>query len=353
MAENAVAPREKNANALVGSTGGMKLLLKADAFQRALADVLPRHITPERMAKFALVAANKNPTLLKCTQTSIMQSIMDSASYGLDCSGLGGRGYLVPYYSNKKGCYEAQFIPGYRGLMDVARRSGMVDAIWANLVYEGERFSNKEGTEHRIEHTPDDAVDHDDDKIIGAYACAKLKGSNTVEYRYVSRRELESVKARALAKLKNKEASTWVSEYAAMCRKTALRRLCSDLPQSAEIMNLIEHDNRVEPIIDITPDKVGVADPGDALVNELTGEQKPQEQETPEEQSARAALKRETESAFARPIGKTRQAPASAYAREFDPIICGEAKCPNAVTTDTGEIVQKGDCAAQPKCARE
>ena len=67
----------------------------------------------------------------------------------------------------------------------------------------------------------------------------------------------------------------------------------------------------------------------------------------------KAKLRKEADAAFSKPIGKVKKAPASAYAREFDPVICGEAKCPNAVTTDTGEIVQKGDCAAQPKCARE
>jgi recombination protein RecT len=363
--QNAVAAREQSS--IVGSAGKFKELVGAAAFQRALADILPKHLTPERMAKLALVAANKNPTLFKCTPTSIMQALMDSASYGLDCSGLGGRGYLVPYYNNKKGAYEAQFIPGYRGMMDVVRRSGMVDAIWAEVIYEGEEYNVEEGTKHELTHKPNYDIERTDSKIIGAYACARVRGGLETEFRFVPRAKLEATRKKSLSKVKNTAASPWTTDFEAMCRKTALRRLCSDLPQSAEMLNLIEHDTTIDGDIEPTDVRVEEYDPAEMVLNQLTGDTEddaePAQEAHSETEAAGGAEIPEAEqdspqgsadASNAKPEAEWRVKMAKALEDKqptkptkaqmeliphFDPEKCSELKCPNVHTYEDGEVL--------------
>jgi len=265
-----MATQQQQSTALVQSVNTLKTLVNDEKFRAAIADVLPKHITPEQMAKFALIAANKNALILKCTRESVAQCIMDAATLGLDLSGLGGRGYIVPYYNNKKGAYEAVFIAGYRGLMDVVRRSAMVSSIWAEVVYEGDEFHVEYGTNHSLRHTPNFTADRSDDKIIGAYACAKIKGTGDTEFRFLPRTELDAIKNKALSKIKNKSSSPYETDTAAMFRKAPIRRLCSDLPMSAEILTLLDREAKYEDAIDMEPVSVRVSDPSTSIVERLT-----------------------------------------------------------------------------------
>jgi hypothetical protein len=79
-----------------------------------------------------------------------------AAALGLDCSGNLGSGYLVPFYNNKIRAMEATFIPGYRGLLDLARRSGEIEDIFAECVYESDEFDYELGATPRLRHVPKD-----------------------------------------------------------------------------------------------------------------------------------------------------------------------------------------------------
>ena len=50
----------------------------------------------DRFTRVALTALH-NPRLLSCTQESILASLMASAQLGLECDGVLGQGYLIPY----------------------------------------------------------------------------------------------------------------------------------------------------------------------------------------------------------------------------------------------------------------
>jgi recombination protein RecT len=64
--------------------------------------MLPKHITPERLFKTLLVAANRNPDILKCTQASVLETINRAAELGLDLSGTLGEAYPVPFNNKVK-----------------------------------------------------------------------------------------------------------------------------------------------------------------------------------------------------------------------------------------------------------
>ena len=144
-------------------------LLTSDKMRMALTEVLPAHMTADRMVKMALVAANRQPELLKCSQTSVMEAIMRSGELGLDCSGTLGEAYLIPFGN------QAQFIPGYRGLCKLARQSGDVKRIEAEVVCENDKFVYVKGTAPNLLFAP--VIHGERGKARGAYALFEMADS--------------------------------------------------------------------------------------------------------------------------------------------------------------------------------
>src|ERR1051325_8269002 len=120
--------------------------LDAPAVRAKLAEVASAAMKPEDLVRLTLMAAMRQPQLLQCTKESVLRALMDAAALGIRPGGLMGRGYLIPRRNNKTQTLECHFDPGWRGLIDVARRSGEVKAISAHVVYQNERFHVSFGT---------------------------------------------------------------------------------------------------------------------------------------------------------------------------------------------------------------
>jgi recombination protein RecT len=209
-----------------------------EARKASFSQVLPQHIKVDRLIRAALLAMSRQPLLLQCTQNSIIQSMMVAAQLGLETDGVLGSAYLVPF-RNKAGEYEAQLIPGYRGLIDLARRSGQIKRIEARVVKEKDKFEFHYGLEPILRHVP--SFPEDGGNIIAAYAVAELI-DGAVQVEVMSKAEIDCIRARSKAK----DSGPWVSDYGEMARKTAVRRLIKYLPLSVELARAIEIDNRIE-----------------------------------------------------------------------------------------------------------
>ena len=111
-----------------------------------LAAALPRHMHADRMIRLACTEFAKNPMLQDCTPVSVFGSIIQASQLGLEI-GVLGQAYLIPFKKNFKvggewkSQMECQFIPGYKGLIALARRSGEVTSIETNIVYDQDKFS--------------------------------------------------------------------------------------------------------------------------------------------------------------------------------------------------------------------
>ncbi len=212
-------------------------LLNTEKFTEALRVVLPKHLTPAKMVKIALIACSRAPALYECTQASLLQSIMKSAELGLDCTGgVLGEGYLIPFRNNKSGNRECQFIPGYRGFIKLARQSKQIKRIEAQIVYEKDTFEFALGLEQKCCHKP--YIDGDRGKIKCVYAIAELSDDSTqLEFMTIS--DVNKIKARSKAK----SSGPWVTDFGEMARKTVVRRLAKYLPLSPELANAFEADN--------------------------------------------------------------------------------------------------------------
>lgn len=208
----------------------------------AVRQVLPHHVTPERFLRVAWVLVNRTPALKDVAEQSpetLIAAIVQSSQLGLE---LGREAHLVPFKNKHTGKLECQFIPDYRGLAELARRSGAVRFIDARLVYKGDRFRVQYGTEPKIEHEPDLAAEQKVENIVCAYAVAHMTDGGPPKFEVVPAWKLEKVRASSKAA----DSGPWASWPHEQRLKTAVRQICKLLPQSPELASALAQDDRVD-----------------------------------------------------------------------------------------------------------
>ena len=188
---------------------------------------LPTHLSADRLIKIALTAVAKNPKILDCDRDSIMLSVMQAAELGLEPGGALGEGYLVPYGRT------CQFIPGYRGFISLARRSGQIVSIEAHAVYEKDEFVVEFGLDPKLVHRPTLATERGE--VVAFYAVARLVGGG-VQHDYMTRADVDAIRKRSRAA----SSGPWVTDYNEMGKKTVIRRLFKTLPVSVELCRALE-----------------------------------------------------------------------------------------------------------------
>ncbi len=197
-----------------------------------LAAALPKHVSPDRMIRLATTEFAKNQLLQKCTPVSIFGAIIQSSQLGLEI-GVLGQAYLVPYKNNKTNSYEAQFIPGYKGLIALARRSGEVTSIETHIVYENDEFELNLGIDSQVKHVPYLDGERGASRLV--YGVAKFKDGG-YHFEWMSIADVNKIRARSKAR----DNGPWVTDYEQMVRKTLIRRMSNYLPMSIELQNAIQ-----------------------------------------------------------------------------------------------------------------
>lgn len=229
-------------------------LLKS--MESEIARALPKHLSVERLTRVALTQVRLIPDLQACDQMSFLAAIMQAAQLGLE-PGINGQCYLIPFNNNKTGRKEVQFIAGYKGLLDVARRSGQIKSLTAKVVYENDVFDIVFGLEEKFEHKP--ALTNRG-KPVMVYAYAHLADGG-FQAETLTLEEVEAIRKRSKAW----NNGPWVTDWAEMAKKTALRRLCKYLPASVELMDLLAADgtSKAEVSLDmamVTPTDTDIID---------------------------------------------------------------------------------------------
>jgi recombination protein RecT len=219
----------------IQTTSDTKNTMEAMVLKMAprLAQALPRHLTPDRMTRIVTTAMRVNPDLANCTPVSFLGCVMQCAQLGLEPNTLQGHAYLIPFRNKKKGVLECTLIVGYKGMINLAHRSGQLESIFATSVYEGDEFDYWYGLNPDIKHRPSREIDRLKQPITYAYAVAEIKGGGKV-FEVLSREEIEQRKARSASARGGY--SPWSTDYAAMAEKTAIRKLNRWLPASAEMV---------------------------------------------------------------------------------------------------------------------
>ncbi|HDR9434721.1 TPA: recombinase RecT, partial [Burkholderia multivorans] len=183
-----------------------------------LAAVLPRHVSPDRMLKIALGALRTTPKLMECTVESLMGAVVQCSQLGLEPNTPLGHAYLIPFEKKKKvggewvtEKVETQIVIGYKGLIDLARRSGQVVSIAAHAVYEHDHFDYAFGLNEKLEHKPAMSARG---RVIAFYAVAKLVGGGHA-FEVMSAEQVNEIRdaSQNYKFARDKEKTVWGQHY--------------------------------------------------------------------------------------------------------------------------------------------
>ena len=204
-----------------------------------IAKALPSVMTPERFTRIVLSAISVNPKLAECTPQSFLGAMMTSAQLGLEVNTPLGQAYVLPY--KNKGVQEAQFQLGYKGLIDLAYRSGEVEVIQAHIVYAADKFEVQYGLEPKLTHIPADSNRGDPIKV---YAVFKTK-SGGFGFEVMSMEDVRK-HAEKYSQAYGSSYSPWKTNFEEMAKKTVLKKVLKYAPLKSDFVRAITNDESIK-----------------------------------------------------------------------------------------------------------
>ncbi len=208
-----------------------------------IAAALPSVITPERFTRMVLSAISTNPTLAQTTPKSFLGAMMTAAQLGMEPNTPLGQAYLIPFRNH--GVLECQFQLGYKGLLDLAYRSGEVSSIQAQIVYENDKFEYSYGLEPKLVHVPA-MSDRGDPTHV--YAVFRTKDGG-FGFEVMS---MDDCRAHARRYSKAYNAGPWQTNFEEMAKKTVLKRVLKYAPLKSDFQRAVTQDETIK--VDISPD---------------------------------------------------------------------------------------------------
>jgi recombination protein RecT len=199
---------------------------------KQIGSVIASHLTPEKMARIALNELRTNDNLFKIAAQnpqSFVNAVLQASHLGLEIGGALGQAYLVPF----KG--EVKMMPGYRGLISIARRSGEITSINAEVVYENDKFDLTLGIDPRVDHKP--MLKGDRGRPALVYMVAKFKDGGH-HFEWMTIEEVEKIKSRSSAVASGKK-TPWDTDFDEMVKKTVVRRGWKYMPMSIEMQKAV------------------------------------------------------------------------------------------------------------------
>lgn len=213
----------------------IRLLLEKSRGQ--IEKALPKHLTADRLLRVAMTSIQKTPKLMECSQQSLLACIMTCAQLGLEPDQFLGQAYLVPFRDTKKGVTVCTLIPGYRGYIALARRSGDVESVDARVVYENDHLELQYGLVPKLTHIP--ALKGPRGNPIGAYCLFNYRGGGS-SFDFLTVEEIEHARSRSKAA----NDGPWVTDWGEMAKKTAIKRHAKLAPLSVEFQTAVALEDR-------------------------------------------------------------------------------------------------------------
>lgn len=221
---------------LTTKTNDLRSLITGEAMKKQFAAALPQHLSADRFCRIAITALTRTPKLADCTQESLMRCLLDLSAYGIEPDGR--RAHLIPYGNT------CTLILDWKGLAELAMRSGIIAKLHADIVCENDVFDYNLGevVAHKIDwQKPRGAM-------YAAYAMAVTK-DGPVFVAVLTKEEVDGIRKRSKAG----NSGPWVTDYNEMAKKTAFRRLAKWLPLSAEFRDAVEKDHDLPQEREVTP----------------------------------------------------------------------------------------------------
>lgn len=223
----------------VTTTGKKSMQTYIKSMEGEIKKALPSVLTPERFTRMVLTALSVNPKLGECTPASFLGSMMNAAQLGVEPNTPLGQAYILPY--NNKGVMEAQFQLGYKGLIDLAYRSGEVEVVQAHIVYENDEFVCEYGLDPKLSHKP---ASSDRGEPIKVYAVFKTKNGG-YGFEVMSMDDVRKHAAK-YSKAYNSSFSPWKTNFEEMAKKTVLKKVLKYAPLKSDFVRAVVQDNTIK-----------------------------------------------------------------------------------------------------------
>lgn len=205
--------------------------------EKEIAKALPSVLTPERFTRITLSALSANPTLQQCTPQSFLGAMMTAAQLGLEPNTPLGQAYLIPYRNH--GRLECQFQLGYKGMLDLAYRSGEISVIQAHAVYEHDDFEYSLGLEPTLKHKP---AMRDRGEPVAFYAVFRTKDGG-FGFEVMS---VDDVRTHARKYSKAFSNGPWQTNFEEMAKKTVLKRVLKYAPVRSDFARAVAQDETIK-----------------------------------------------------------------------------------------------------------
>lgn len=211
--------------------------------QEVVAKALPAGMDAGRFVRMVLTEMRRTPKLTICDPATLIGAMMLSAQTGLEPGGPLGQAFLIPRWNGRAKVNEAQFQIGYRGLVQLAARSGVT--LQAHTVRDGDVFEWQYGTDEYLTHRP---VLDSEASSVAWYATARFSDGRAPMFVVIDRNVTEKAKAAGAAGNRG----PWASHYDAMAEKTAAIRLAKWLPLTSDVSYAVAADGAVVRGTDVT-----------------------------------------------------------------------------------------------------
>lgn len=192
-------------------------------------NVLPSHVCIDKFQKSALSVYSLDASLQECEPTTFISAMLECARLDLEPNNILGQAYLVPLCVD--GVNKVEFQIGYKGMIELAYRSGKVKNLYANEVRVNDEFYIDYGLEHKLIHKP--FLGGDRGEVIGYYAVYKMDNMGD-SFTFMTRDEILNHSKKYSRSLGN---NLWETEFDAMAKKTVLKQLLKYAPLSIEVQN--------------------------------------------------------------------------------------------------------------------
>jgi recombination protein RecT len=215
------------------------------------AKLLGSEALAEQFVTAAMTTFRLNPAIYECDPYSVVGGMRQAAQLGLSFGPL-GHVYLVPFKQKGGGSW-ATFILGYRGMVELAYRSGQVKRVEANVVREGDEFVFRMGSRAVLDFVPSGPPNGRD--WLAVYCLAELKsGGKPFTVLYPEDVERRRKRSRAA----DSQYSPWQTDTEQMWEKSAVRDLQRFLPQTPTLALALEADEQPAEPLDESPNEAEV-----------------------------------------------------------------------------------------------
>lgn len=177
---------------------------------------LPAHVDATKWTMQLATVVQKNEELLRCEPASLLLAAYEAAEVGINLSPSLGLGYIIPYGQ------KANFQIGYRGMIQKAYETQAVRNIFAEVVYEHDKFERQFAPKRNLFHAP---ADGDRGQKIGAYALVEFADGH-IEFEYLTNEQIERHRKHS----KQPNSLMWSTFWEEGWRKTPIRVLFKRLP---------------------------------------------------------------------------------------------------------------------------